>query len=60
MDRNSIVYNDLTSANGGPLFARYIRIFPVEYKINICMRVELYECVGKLVYLLLGWEFESR
>ncbi|XP_068703313.1 signal peptide, CUB and EGF-like domain-containing protein 1 isoform X2 [Montipora foliosa] len=45
-DSNSIVYNDLASSNGEPLMARYIRVLPVEFRGNICMRVELYECVA--------------
>lgn len=45
-DANSIVYNDLASSNGQPLMARYIRVLPVEFRTNICMRVELYECLA--------------
>ena len=47
-DKNTIVYNDLPSPGGKPIEARYIRVRPVEFYGNICMRVEFYECAGKL------------
>ena len=56
-DSNSIVYNDLASSNGEPLMAKYIRVLPVEFRGNICMRVELYECVGKITILPQKWGF---
>ena len=46
-DANSIVYNDLASLYGQPLMARFIRVLPVEFQTNMCMRVELYECLGE-------------
>ncbi|XP_078370515.1 uncharacterized protein LOC144654290 isoform X2 [Oculina patagonica] len=45
-DKNSIVYNDIPST-GRNIEARYIRVIAhdEEYRGNICMRVEFYECV---------------
>ena len=40
-DKNSVVYHDLNP----PIIARYIRFLPVEWKGEISVRVELYECV---------------
>ena len=45
-DKNSIVLNDLPSIE-----ARYIRVIPMEFKGQICMRIELCECEGKLTEL---------
>ncbi|PFX17584.1 sushi, von Willebrand factor type A, EGF and pentraxin domain-containing protein 1-like [Stylophora pistillata] len=44
VDQNSIVTHDIPST-GRIIEARYIRVVPVEYRANICMRFELYECV---------------
>ncbi|XP_078370612.1 lactadherin-like isoform X1 [Oculina patagonica] len=45
-DKNNIVYNDIPST-GRYIEARYIRVIAhdEEYRGNICMRVEFYECV---------------
>lgn len=43
-DKNSIVTNDIPSA-GRNIKARYIQVIPIDFRANICMRFELYECV---------------
>ncbi|CAH3196767.1 unnamed protein product, partial [Porites evermanni] len=45
-DKNTVVWNALRGPGGGPLVAQYIRIYPLEFYANICMRVELKECAG--------------
>ena len=50
-DQNTPVSNDLPSP-GRYIEARYIRVLPQEFKRNMCMRFEFYECVGKLMVLL--------
>ena len=49
-DQNTPMSNDLPSP-GRYLEARFIRVLPQEFRANICMRFELYECVGKLMAL---------
>jgi len=51
-DKNTPVYNDLPSP-GKYIEAQYIRVHPQEFRANMCMRFEFYECVGKLKVLLL-------
>ena len=45
-DQNSIVCHDIPSS-GSNIEARHIRVLPQEFRANMCMRIELYECVGK-------------
>lgn len=53
-DQNTAVSNDIPRT-GSYLEARYIRVLPHEnnFRANMCMRFEFYECVGKLIVLLL-------
>lgn len=53
-DQNTPVTNDIPSP-GKYIEARYIRVLPQEFRANMCMRVEFYECVGKLMVLLLSF-----
>ena len=55
-DKNTPVYNDLPSP-GKYIEARYIRVLPQEFRANMCMRFEFYECVGKLIVLLLSLSY---
>ena len=55
-DQNTPVSNDLPSP-GKYLEARYIRVLPQEFRANMCMRFEFYECVGKLMILLFFLRF---
>ena len=51
-DQNTPVTNDLPSP-GSYIEARFIRVHPQEFRANMCMRFEFYECVGKLMVLFL-------
>lgn len=44
-DKNTIVYNDLKRIHQ-PIRARYVRIFPQAFYGKMCLRFELYECIG--------------